>query len=184
MFGQSPEKAMIPDGVSVRKLRKIKRPGGVFVYDVQPVVEDGFGVWLYAARGSNWEAPHDQGTLPCDVLLLLSPERHWVAWWVDDPDDKRLEIDVCLAPERKHDGWSYVDLELDPIRHEGGMIEIEDTDEFDDACRSGWIRPEDARMAHETALAMETALRNHEEPLGDEGWRRLADLHGSRKPTI
>jgi len=163
MSGRSCEKAMNPDGRSVLKLRKIKRPGGVFVYDFQLVVEDDFGVWLHAERG--------------DVLLLLSPQRHWVAWWVDDTDDRRLGIDICLAPERKHDGWSYVDLELDPVRHESGMTEVEDSDEFADACRSGWIRPEDARRAHETALAMETALRNREEPLCDEGWRRLAVLH-------
>jgi hypothetical protein len=89
------------------------------------------------------------------------------------PPTDCLEIDVCLAPEREHDGWSYVDLELDPIRHESGVIQIEDYDEFDVACRDGWITPETARIALDTALAMEAALRKREEPLGDEGWMRL-----------
>src|SRR5262245_52971908 len=136
-------------------------------------------MWFYARRGSRWEAPHSIGRLPYDCVLLLSPGRFWVAVWVDDPADRRLEIDVCLAPECEHDGWSYVDLELDPIRHESGVIQIEDYDEFDVACRDGWITPENARIALDTALAMEGALRKREEPLGDEGWRRLNTLRSN-----
>jgi predicted RNA-binding protein associated with RNAse of E/G family len=98
-----------------------------------------------------------------------------VAWWVDDPTDKRLEIDVCLAPERTDDGWSYVDLELDPVRHANGVIEIQDHDEFVVACRDGWITAEDAAIADATAKTLATALQKREEPLAEEGWRRLAD---------
>ena len=162
------------------KLRKIKRPAGSFFFDVQPIIEDEFGVWLHAPRGSSWQAPHAVGTLAFDAILLLSPERCWVAWWVDDPADKRLEIDICLAPKRELDGWSYIDLELDPIRHEGGIIETEDRDEFEAACRNGWMTPEDARIACATAAAMETALHRRREPFGDEGWRRLDAVRRSR----
>jgi hypothetical protein len=156
------------------RLHKIKRPAGPFSFDVEPLIEDEFGVWLFAARGFRWDAPHDRGTLPLDCLLLLSPDRPWVAWWVDDPADRRLEIDVCLAPKREKDGWSYVDLELDPIRHEGAAVTIEDYDEFDEACRNGWMTPEEAQIANATAAAMEFALLHRIEPLGDEGWRRMA----------
>src|SRR5262249_42523500 len=99
-----------------------------------------------------------------------------VASWVDDPADRRLEIDVCLAPESEIDGWSYVDLELDPVRHRNGVIEIEDYDKFEVACRNGWITSNEARVAQETAVAIEAALRTRAEPLGDEGWRRLDAL--------
>lgn len=158
------------------KIRKIKRPGGVFTFEFRPVTEDSFGVWLHLPRGSVWEAPHDVGTLPFDVLILLSPERCWVAWWVNDSNDKRVEIDVCLSPVREGDGWSYVDLELDPVRHENGTIEIQDRDEFDTACRQGWIAESDAHMADAVANAMGAALRNREEPFGKEGWHRLNAL--------
>ena len=113
------------------------------------------------------------GTLLFDLLLLLSAERCWVAKWVDDPIDNRLEIDICLPPKREHDGWSYIDLELDPVRHKDGTIEIQDRDEFAFACRDGWITPEQAVMANTTAVAMTDALRKRDEPLGNEGWRRL-----------
>ena len=173
-MSRNEHKNVIQPSINTLKLRKIKRPAGIFTFDVQPLVEDAFGVWLYALRGSNWEAPHATGELPFDVLILLSPERCWVALWVDDPADKRLEIDICIAPERDNNGWSYVDLELDPIRHEGGIIEIEDGDEFEAACRNGWISSKDAEMAEATALVMEAALRRRDSPLGEEGWRRLA----------
>jgi predicted RNA-binding protein associated with RNAse of E/G family len=63
------------------------------------------------------------------------------------------------------------------VRHErGGDIEIEDWDEFADACRDGWISPADAAIAEQTAISLEAALRDRRAPLGDEGWRRLMAL--------
>jgi hypothetical protein len=103
--------------VSVR-LSKIKRPGGVFWFDLQPVAQDRDGTWLHGRAGSAWCAPHDAGTLPVAVLVLLAQGRPWAAWWVDDPADRRLEIAVCLPPEATEAGWQYVDLELDPVLHE------------------------------------------------------------------
>jgi hypothetical protein len=162
------------------RIRKIKRPGGVFTYEFRPVTEDNFGIWLHLPRGAVWKAPHDGGLLPFDALMLLSPKRSWVAWWVDDPRDRRVEIDVCLPPTRESDGWSYIDLELDPVRHEDGTIEIQDRDEFDTACRNGFISENDAQMADAVANTIEAALRNREEPFGNEGWRRLDGLRGMR----
>ena len=113
---------------STLKLRKIKRPAGVGYFDVLTLTEDEFGVWLYAPAGSTWKAPHDTGKLPFDVIALVNPNNWWVAWWVDDPGGKRLEIDICLPPQREDDGELDVDLELDPIRHESGLIENQDRD--------------------------------------------------------
>ena len=165
--------------LSALKVHKIKRPGGVGWFDVEPVGEDEFGIWLHAARGSAWQAPHDVGTLSLDVLLLISPARYWVAWWVDDPADRRLEIDVCLQPDRVVDGWSFVDLELDVVRHEGGAIEIHDRDEFAIACRNGWIDASQADIAEATAIRLESALRERREPLGDNGWAILEGLRAA-----
>ncbi len=83
---------------------------------------------------------------------------------------------MCLAPQRETDGWSYVDLELDLVRHENGITEILDRDEFEIACREGWISSGEAEMAEAVATTLEAALRRREEPLGDEGWQRLANL--------
>ena len=155
------------------RLHKIKRPVGIFSFEVEALGEDEFGIWLRVPRGSIWRAPHDFGRLQFNCLMLLKPARPWVAWWVDDPVDRRLEIDICLPPEREEYGWSYVDLELDLFLHADGTVEIADRDEFDLACRNRWMSVEDERLALETTSVVEKALRSREAPLGDDGWRRL-----------
>ena len=155
------------------QLRKIKRPAGFAVFEVTALDTDEHGVWLGLPTGSPWHTENDTGELPFDVAVLLAPDRWLVAWWCDDPADRRLAIDVCLPPVQGDAGWSFVDLELDPVRHENGIVEVEDHDEFEVACRNGWISPEEATIALETATRMETALRERVEPWGEEGWNRL-----------
>ncbi len=158
------------------KLRKVKRPGGVYDFEVDEVGDDEHGVWLHGAPGARWTAPHDAGTLDFAVLVLVAPDRPFVAWWVDDPHDRRIEIDVCCAPSRVVDGWEFVDLELDPTRHESGVVVVHDRDEFEVAVRDGWMSPADATLAERTARECEAALVTGRAPFGDEGWQRLRTL--------
>jgi Protein of unknown function (DUF402) len=111
--------------------------------------------------------------LPFDVLVLLAPGRPWVTWWVDDPADGRGRDRRVPAAPRTDRGWSYVDLELDPVRHEDGRVEIEDEDELAEAREQGWMSADDAELALQVAEQTAQALRDHVEPWGDEGWRRL-----------
>jgi hypothetical protein len=160
---------------AVVRLIKIKRPGGRFWFDLEPVLEDDHGTWLYGRPGARWAAPQDGGTLSMAGVVLLAAGRPWVAWWVDDPADRRLEIDVCLPPEPVDRGWRYVDLELDPVRHEpGGRVEIEDWDEYDEALREGWMSAADGRLARSTAEALAAVLRSGDQPWLDRGWHLLA----------
>jgi predicted RNA-binding protein associated with RNAse of E/G family len=162
------------------KLHKIKRPGGVYPFGIEQVGEDEHGVWLVACRGAQWTAPDDAGTLDFDVLVLIYSGRNYVVWWVDDPEDRRIEIDVCLPPSRTADGWSLIDLELDPIRHESGAVAAYDRDEFVDACREGWISAAEAIIAERSAREAADALEMRRPPFGDEGWQRL---HAANRDT-
>jgi len=111
------------------------------------------------------------------VLVLLAPGRPWVAWWVADPADPRLEIDVCRAPEETETGWRYIDLELDPVLHkQDSRVEIEDWDEYERACRNGWMSVDDAKLARSTAEDRAEALRRADEPWQERGWRMLSGL--------
>ena len=151
----------------------------MFSFSVEQVDEDAHGVWLSALRGSRWTAPHDTGNLPFDVLILIGEARNWVVWWVDDSYDKRVEVDICLPPSRTSEGWGFVDLELDPMRHESsGLIVVHDRDDFDEACRQGWITRADAEVADATARTMADALRVRRPPFGEEGWTRLSAPRG------
>ena len=161
-------------GFRSTRLSKVKRPGGIYWFDLEHVREDGDGTWLRGATGSRWGAPHASGTLPMPVVVLLMPGRPWVAWWVGDPADRRLEIDVCLPPERTEAGWTYVDLELDPVLHErDSRVEIEDRDEFEEACRLGWMSAAEAALAQATAEERAGALRRRDEPWQQRGWQEL-----------
>lgn len=157
------------------KLRKVKRPGGIFSFDARFLAEDARGEWLYLPTGSTWEAQHDAGTLPFDVLVLIRPSEWFVSWWVDDQMDRRVELDICLPPERTDDGWSFVDLELDCVRHHTGVVSIDDRVEFEAACRAGSIAEAEAERALTTVTTMAEKLRNFDEPWGEAGWRRLAE---------
>jgi predicted RNA-binding protein associated with RNAse of E/G family len=111
------------------------------------------------------------------VVVLLATGRPWVTWWVGDPADRRLEIDVSRAPEVTEAGWHYVDLELDPIRHESdGRVEIEDWDEYDEACRNDWMSADDAKLALVVAEGCAHALRLGTEPWLQRGWHLLDRL--------
>lgn len=163
--------ATIQNSASVR-LHKVKRPGGVYWYDLQRVRQDDDGTWLRGLVGSPWGAPHDSGGLSVPVVLLLAVGRPWVAWWVDDPADRRLEIDVCLPPVSTEAGWRYVDLELDPVLHVwDSRVEIEDWDEYEQACRNGWMSSDDAELARSTAQDRAEALRRRDEPWQERGWQ-------------
>jgi predicted RNA-binding protein associated with RNAse of E/G family len=107
-------------------------------------------------------------------VVLLATDRPWAAWWVGDPVDQRLEIDVCLPPELTEAGWQYVDLELDPVFHERDeRVEIEDWDEYEEACRNGWMSPNDAELALTTAEYCVDVLRQRAEPWLGRGWQML-----------
>jgi len=162
------------------RLDKVKRPAGVSSFEFDALDEDSHGVWLFAPIGTPWVAPHDRGALPVDVVMLIEPGRWFLTWWVDDPHDRRVEIDICLPPERTRDGWTCVDLELDVLRHEPNSVEVHDRDEFQTAWRNGWIAPADARMAETTAAEMQRVLERRMEPWGDEGWHRLIAAKASR----
>lgn len=165
---------MSADADAQLRLSKIKRPAGVFWFDLHPVCEDADGTWLRGPVGTRWGAPHDSGTLAVPVVVLLAAERPWVAWWVGDPADRRLEIDVCLPPRRTDTGWRFVDLELDPVLHErDSRVEIEDRDEFEQACRDGWIGVAEAALARSTAEERAAALRRRDEPWQARGWHLL-----------
>lgn len=165
----------VQDSAKVR-LCKVKRPGGVFWFDLEHVRQDRDGVWLRGPVGSPWGAPHGRGILPVPVVVLLAPGRPWVAWWVGDPVGRRLEIDVCVPPEVTEVGWQYVDLELDPVFHErDSRVEIEDWNEYHDARRSGWMSADEAELARSTAEDRAGALRRGDEPWQERGWQLLPE---------
>jgi predicted RNA-binding protein associated with RNAse of E/G family len=113
-----------------------------------------------------------------DAVALMDPRHSWIPWWVDRPEGRTVEIDICLPPAAQAEGWSFVDLELDVMGDELGFVRLDDEDEFASACDQGWISPEEAELARATATELEVALRRGREPFGAIGWSRLTQALG------
>lgn len=103
---------------------------------------------------------------------------------VDDPADRRIELDVCLPPERTAEGWRYVDLELDPVRHEQEhWIEIQDEDEYQDSVRQGLMTPAEADLARRSADEGARLLLRPDQPWWSHGWRMLSVITRQPPPS-
>ena len=134
---------------------------------------DQWGTWLHLPRGSSFESPEGPGTMDLDAVAVLDPAHPWVPWWVERPEGRTLEVDICLPPVAISEGWSYVDLELDVMGDEFGFVRLDDEDEFQGACDAGWMSADDAEVAATAARDVELALRRGREPFGAAGWARL-----------
>jgi hypothetical protein len=134
---------------------------------------DQWGTWLHVPHGSPWRAPDDAGLVVADRVVLMDPRHAWVPWWIEDPDERRLEIDVCLPPVSLGEDWSFVDLELCVRGDEFGFVGRAGDDDIRAAGDDGRISPEEAELALAAAHQLEVALQRGQEPFGAMGWSRL-----------
>jgi hypothetical protein len=137
------------------------------------LAEDDFGMWLQVPAGTVMQGPVTSGEFEFDCAVLVDDVHQWVAWWVDDPGGRRVSVDVCLPPARTAQGWTFVDLELDPVRHESGLVEVDDEDEFAVACHNLWIDHHEAALARAASERAVRLLIERIEPYGSVGWTRL-----------
>ena len=166
-------------------IEKVKRPAGVFTWNAHPLGEDEHGHWLFLGRSATWQAPHAAGRVSMDAVVLVSPDQPWVTWWVDDPADPRVELDICLPPAPSEQGhrWSYVDLELDPVLHvRTGQVEVQDWDEFGESVDAGVMDRACADLAVQTAQRLRHLLVGPTPGWLPLGWSRLARASGRPAP--
>jgi hypothetical protein len=80
-------------------------------------------------------------------------------------------VEFCAGRQA---GWRYIDLELDPWLHKRDLrVEIEDWEEYEQACRDGWMSADDAKLAQFTPEDRAEALRRRAEPWQERGWQML-----------
>ncbi|GAB6901719.1 ribonuclease FAU-1 family protein [Kineosporia succinea] len=158
-------------------LTKIKRPAGTYLFELDLEREDEHGFWVSGRPGQAcvWPDGH-RDPLHHPMILLITPGRPWVGWWLLRDDGRRLSLDICTPPQRTADGWSIVDLELDPLWTErDGQVQIEDEDEYRNAVREGWMTSADANLARAAADEGATILRVGTEPWIQAGWDLLIE---------
>lgn len=155
---------------------KHKRPYGIVSqWDAYVLREDTHGLWLHSPKdsvhhirnGERWIAPWN------GVQLLPRDAPWWVAWFWDRPGSRWIVGDICTPAVKRDDGWSYIDLELDPIGHERGFDHLADEDEFCEAVEAGHITPTEERRARDAARDIAEAMTRRQEPFGITGWLAL-----------
>jgi predicted RNA-binding protein associated with RNAse of E/G family len=91
---------------------------------------------------------------------------------------------VTTPTTRAGNVWSWVDLEIDLHRYIDGRVEIEDEDEFEDSVAKGYISESEQAEALRITPVLEQMLRDHTEPFGAVGARRLAEAIGLGLPPL
>ena len=181
---------MIPEKVIIRK---VKRPEGMIRWPAYVAGNDDHGLWLYSPKGTICRGQSGSGTAEVEVgqgnreagvpvMHLMPVSGWWTACWRRVPDS-RISVDVCTPPQLIDGEWTYIDLELDPWAYDG-RVEIDDEDEFDDACEAGLISPDEALEARAAATEVVRAMRGHFEPFGSLGWSRLDEAIRAALPPI
>jgi hypothetical protein len=177
-------------------VEKRKRPDGRGLWPAYEVGNDEFGTWLYTPQRSLFRGEANGEVAFCNVGNPVGPGRHVLSlipaddWWIATfwPPDRELgftvTLDVCTPPTKVGDVWTYIDLELDPWIDLQGEAHIQDEDEFEHACREGWIPGHEATAARDVADRMCTQLSAGTEPFGAIGRAFLAELTQQGLPPL
>ena len=165
-------------------IRKVKRPEGIARWSAYVMGSDRHGLWLYSPQGTLYRSQIGSDVGECEVgqgsreagipvMHLIPTAAWWTAAWCSDGHNAVLSVDICTPPTLVDGEWCYTDLELDPIRHSDGRVEIHDEDEFVEAREAGLIAWDEAIKARSAAEEVERCLRDRTEPFGRYGWDKL-----------
>lgn len=174
-------------------IRKVKRPEAMIRWPAYVVGKDDHGLWLFSPKGTICRGQSRSGRSEVEVgqgnreaglpvMHLMPDSGWWTASWCRVPKS-RISVDVCTPPRLIDGEWTYIDLELDPWAYDGN-VEIDDEDEFDDACEAGLILPDEALEARAAATEVVGAMRSNSEPFGTLGWSKLDEAIHRALPPI
>jgi hypothetical protein len=149
--------------------------------------KDGFGTWLFTPKGSRYRGEKPGVVGYCNVgspigpgvaaIHLIPLTGWWIAtFWDESESSWSLTVDICTPPRLADGVWTYTDLELDVLVDAGtGDIQVDDEDEFVDACERGSITLDEAVAARQATDKIVQLVRELREPFASAGNHRLRD---------
>lgn len=166
-------------------IRKLKRPDGSGVWPAYVFDANAVGTWLFSPKGSLYRGEKSGVTGICEVgqgsrdeglpvLHLIPAAGWWVASWAGEGTYPQVSVDICTPPSLVGHTWTYVDLELDVLSHQPGVVRIDDEDEFAAASQAGIITTGEATAARAATDEVARLLRCGAEPFGRQGPGMLA----------
>lgn len=137
---------------------------------------DEHGVWVGFPQGTHFERPGRAFDLERDSVSLFPDAGFTPAFNAGgNADQVSVYVDTTTHPQWTPtvDGWrvTMIDLDLDVIQRNNGLIYVDDEDEFAEHQRQFGYPPDVAAQAEADTRAVFTALRDHLAPFDDTGWR-------------
>lgn len=183
----------LPPSVLVRKL---KLNGVVQLDRAYELGADQHGTWLYTPAGSlhrgqdgetiGWcQSAQDSTGHGQHAVKLIHAEPRWsVCSWIATGEGVKTAADIAKPPTRDTPGWTFIDLELDPLRDLSGNVIVEDWDEFNQAVSAGQISTREAEHAREECARLVAMLQQHDSHSGVAARRVLAEAAAAEWPPF
>lgn len=142
---------------------------------------DEHGVWVGFPDGTHFERPGAAFDLDRDSVSLFPDAGFTPAFNAGGgPDAMSVYVDITTRPvwSRTDDGWrvTMIDLDLDVIQRNNGLIYVDDEDEFAEHRTKFGYPPEVVEQAEADTRAVFAALRDRVAPFDDTGWQWLDRL--------
>lgn len=128
--------------------------------------EDEWGVWTAVPAGSpRWKGTETRSPTAADAVFCAPSEGWWHLHYNGNRTGLSHFVDVVTpAVWVSEDRYEMVDLDLDVVRHQDGVVEIEDEDEFAEHQLVYGYTEEMIDTAVVTAARVRTELTSGAEP--------------------
>lgn len=177
---------MSPTGIfdSVRPViaQFLKKPNTLhWGFETRLLGEDEWGTWLAVPTGSRrWKGEEERHPTSADAVFLAPRDRWWHLHYNGSSTGHSHFVDIATPPVWVSPGrYEMIDLDLDVLRDQHGVVTIDDEDEFaahrvELAYSDEWVE----RAVAETRQVV-IDLEQGAEPFFDVAGRWLA---GSERP--
>ncbi len=149
---------------------------------------DDVGVWVAVPQGTNFSRPDHQFTSGFPQVLLVPNGQPWIAHYfgyssAGKPPRHAIYTDITTVPswESNCEVLKAVDLDLDVVQQNDGIIRIDDIDEFRLSKAANYYSKEVITLAAETCIEIYSQMREASGPF-DGRYQDWLSLIGAKSP--
>ncbi len=141
--------------------------------------EDDWGVWISVPAGTRrWKgADSSMGPTRMPAVFCAPRDGWWHLHYNGDTTKLSHFVDIVTPPSWvSDDRYEMIDLDLDVVRHQSGLVEVEDEDEFEVHRIQYGYTPEMIRRAEEETQRIVGELQSRHEPFFETAASWLAQV--------
>jgi protein associated with RNAse G/E len=155
-----------------------------YEYDATHLGDDEHGSWFWAPSDNVVRRGGEELFRTRSPSLYLVPvDKPWMVWFAPQSPqfDFNVYVDVGTAPVRERGRITMIDLDLDVVRDDDGVVRVLDEDELELHRVQYGYPPELVDHARAVTSEVVALLERNEEPFATV-WRRWSDT-GAATPT-